>query len=76
VVSIRPFIGQQSTFEPPVLEAMSRAFDEVCVLMQIAPDQFDQRERLAGQIIDLARSGVANADVLREMSIAGTPRFG
>jgi hypothetical protein len=74
MVSIRPFIGEQSTFEPHDLESMSKAFDEVCVRMQIAPDEIDRRERVAGSIIDLVRSGVKSADVLREMLIAGTPR--
>ena len=71
VISIRPFIGQQSTFEPHALETMSKVFDDVCVLMQITPNQLDQSERLAVQIIDLSQSGIAKADVLREMLIAG-----
>ena len=79
VISIRPFIGQQSTFEPQALgnalETMSKVFDDVCVLMQITPNQLDQSERLAVQIIDLSQSGIAKADVLREMLIAGRLRF-
>jgi hypothetical protein len=76
MVLIRPFIGKQSTFEPHDLESMSKAFDEVCVRMQIAPDELDRRERVAGQIVDLARSGVKSADILREMLIAGTAQPG
>jgi|KBSSwiStaDraftv2_1062776.scaffolds.fasta_scaffold7942759_1 hypothetical protein len=75
-MSIRPFISKQSTFGPDALDAMSKAFDEVCVRLQIAPDESDRRERLAEQIIDLARSGVAHADVLREILITSTPRSG
>ena len=73
-MSIRPFIGRQSTFEPHELDAMSKAFDDVCVRLQIAPDESDRRERLAGQIIDLALSGVTDPKVLLEMLSA--PRSG
>jgi len=74
MVSIRPSMGGQSAFQPNELDAMSKAFDDVCERMKLTPDQTDQREILAEQIIDLARSGVTNPEVLLEMLSA--PRSG
>ena len=41
MISLRPFIGAQSAFQPNELDAMSKAFDDVCVRLQIAPDESD-----------------------------------
>jgi len=53
-----------ATFEPAVLDEMSRAFMEACTELHVfAGDNFG-RELVATRIIDLARSGVVDAKTL------------
>jgi hypothetical protein len=56
----------QTVFEPDALQAMSRAFDDICTVLQIPMDRERERRVIATRIIDLARTGVIDATALRD----------
>ena len=58
-------------FEPEVTSAMSAAFDQACLALQLSERAVREREVVAVRIIELARRGESDADrlcarVLRE----------
>lgn len=58
---MRQLIAEYSdpaVFEPPVVEAMGHAFDDVCRELGIGPSHAAAREVVARRIIQLACSGV------------------
>jgi hypothetical protein len=64
--ALHSHLSHPATFEPAVLEEMSKAFVETCTELQIfAGDNFGQK-LVATRIIDLARSGVVDAETLRD----------
>jgi hypothetical protein len=54
---------EKNTFDPDTIHTMGRALHQICASLQIAtpPD----REIIATRIIDLARSGVRDAETFR-----------
>lgn len=48
---------------------MSRALEEACTLLHVFAGDARGRETIAMRIIDLARSGVIDADALRDRVI-------
>jgi hypothetical protein len=63
---IRPFLAEPSPFLPEHVAAMSEAFDGICFELRLTPEQTRERELIAERIIDLGRTGVLDATVLRE----------
>ena len=55
----------QSAFDPEVIHAMSRAFEEVCAALRVDSDD-SGRTAIAVRIIELARRGEVDADRLRD----------
>ena len=53
---IRPYL-EGGTFEPEDIQVMSRAFEEVCSVLRIAPTAAREREAVAVRIVELARRG-------------------
>jgi hypothetical protein len=66
--AITPFL-KDAAFEPPDIQAMSKALDEVCRALDINGDA-TAREVIAVRIIELARRGERNAVKLRERLLA------
>jgi len=63
---IRGYVEDHAAFDPEAIRIMSRVFEEVCSTLQIADTENRERAIIAARIIDLARSGVIDAEVLRE----------
>lgn len=59
-------IPETTSFEPDAIAAMSCAFEESCSKLEVSSADARGREIIAMRIIDLARSGVADAGVLRD----------
>ena len=64
--TIIPFLKDQAVFEPEVTRAMSAAFDEVCRALDLGDGDSRGRETVAIRVIELARRGVRDPDLLRE----------
>jgi hypothetical protein len=65
VNAIHPYLKEQVVFEPDAAHALAVAFEQVCATMNIPATADREREVVAVRIIDLARSGVLDAEVLR-----------
>jgi hypothetical protein len=70
---IRPFLAEPSAFQPEAIEAVSIAFDEVCLALELAPEQTREREAIAERIIDLGRIGMLDANTLRDRVLKEIP---
>jgi hypothetical protein len=68
MVAIRPS-GSSGVFEPEDIEAMSRAYKEVCNALNIDSDT-RARETIAVRVIELARRGQRCPTVLRDRVLA------
>ena len=66
VATILPFLRDPSVFEPEAVQAMSKAFDDACRALKLAPGAAQERETLAIRIIELARQGERNPKRLCE----------
>jgi hypothetical protein len=73
MATIIPFL-QYDAFDPDALQAMSTALDEVCRTLQVNGDQC-AREIMAARIIELARRGERDPELLRDRVLweAGAP---
>ena len=56
----------QTVFEPEALHEMSRAFQDACNALHIFAGDEHGRQIIATRIIDLAGSGVIDAQALRD----------
>jgi hypothetical protein len=63
---IRKHLDDIRAFEPEAIEAMSRAFEEACIALQIFAGDAQGRESVATRILDLARNGVIDPRALRD----------
>jgi len=68
---IRKHLKDHSAFEPDAIEAMSAALERTCSALHVNGHIRD-REVIAARIIDLARNGVIDAEVLSDRVIAET----
>ena len=62
----RRYFEEVAAFEPDAIVAMSKAFEEACTALQVFHGDQRGREIVATRIIDLARSGIADAVLLRD----------
>jgi hypothetical protein len=67
---IRKHLTDETAFGPVAVEAMSKAFDEVCIALQVYAGDEKGREIIATRIIDLARGGLIDPTALRDRVIA------
>ena len=67
---IRKHLTDNTAFGPPAIEAMSKAFEETCVALQVFAGDERGREIIATRIIDLARNGLIDPTALRDRVIA------
>jgi len=63
---IREHLRETHSFEPDAIAAMSRAFEEACMALQVFAGDERGRETIARRIVDLARAGVNDAVTLRD----------
>ena len=66
MASILPFIRDASSFDHEALSAMGAAFDRAC---RVINDSGSDREHLASCIVQHARAGVRDADLLCEAAL-------
>jgi hypothetical protein len=69
-VPIRKHLTDKTAFGPVAIEAMSKAFEEACIALQVYAGDEKGREIIATRIIDLARGGLIDATALRDRVIA------
>jgi hypothetical protein len=67
---IRKHLTDKTAFGPAAIEAMSKAFEEICIALQIQAGDEKGREIIATRIIDLARNGLIDPTALRDRVIA------
>jgi hypothetical protein len=63
---IRKHLTDKAAFGPAAIEAMSKAFEETCIALQVSAGDEKGREIIATRIIDLARSGLIDPAALRD----------
>jgi hypothetical protein len=63
-MTIIPFLTD-NVFGPRDIQAMSRALEDVCAILSLADDDKSEKERLAKEIVTLAKGGERNAALLR-----------
>ena len=66
---IRQYLDESSVFGPDAIQAMSEALERACAALQANGRPVD-RETIAERIINLARSGVIDAEALSERVVA------
>jgi hypothetical protein len=64
--SIDAFLTEGAVFEPDAARALATAFDQVCAALNLPANADHDRETIAVRIIDLARTGVHDPQVLRD----------
>jgi hypothetical protein len=67
---IRKHLTDKTAFGPAAIEAMSQAFEEACIALQVFAGDEKGREIIATRIIDLARNGLIDPTALRDRVIA------
>ena len=67
---IRKHLTDKTAFGPAAIEAMSSAFEEACIALQVYAGDEKGREIIAARIIDLARRGLVDPTELRDRVIA------
>ena len=68
-MAVMPLNVDLTAFEPETTHAMSVAFDQVCEALSVGSEA-PQREAIALRIIALARRGIRNPDVMRDMMLS------
>ena len=71
---IRKDLTDKAAFGPAAIEAMSKAFEEACIALQVFAGDEKGREIIATRIIDLARNGLIDPTALRDRVIAEAHR--
>jgi len=64
-MTIVPFL-RDGVFEPPDIQAMSAALDDLCKILNVADQARNERELLARNIIAFAHQGPRDAALLRD----------
>ena len=69
-MGIHVHLDGNANFEPEAVHQMGRAFDKACIALNVfAGDEYGRRV-IATRIIDLARSGMTDADALANRVLA------
>lgn len=66
MTAILSHIETQNAFEPEAIRVMSEAFHDACNALQIFAGDEHGRQVIATRIIDLASTGVIDANALRD----------
>jgi len=60
------YLNDEAAFDADATNAMGRAFEEACSALQIPFLDISGRSAIATRIIDLARTGVIDAEAIRD----------
>jgi len=71
---IRKHLTDKRAFGPAAIEAMSKAFEEACIALQVYAGDEKGREIIATRIIDLARNCLIAQNAIRDRVIAEAHR--
>ena len=63
---VHRFLIADAVFKPEAVQAMSRAFDDVCASLQFPDSAQKARELIAKRIIELGRQGETQYERLRD----------
>ena len=66
---IRKHLTDKTAFGPAAIKAMSKAYEEACIALQVYAGDEKGREIIATRIIDLARNGMIDPAALRDRII-------
>ena len=69
MVAILSYLEETTVFEPEALRVMSQAFDDACNALHIFAGDEHGRQVIAARVIGLARTGILDADALRDRLI-------
>jgi hypothetical protein len=61
--------GQSDVYSPELVAAMSKAFDDACSLLNVRGFDTASRSKIARRIIELAQSGITDAETLRQKTV-------
>jgi hypothetical protein len=64
------FLSESAVFEPEAIASMSKALDEACIALHISSGDVHGRMTVATRIIDIASTGVIDANALRDRVVA------
>ena len=66
MATILPFLRDQTVFDPEATNAMSSAFEQVCLALSLPDGDARGRETVAARIVELARRGERDPARLRD----------
>jgi hypothetical protein len=67
---IRSYLEANAAFEPEAVQAMSQAFDQACIALDVtAPNTLIERSVVATRITGLARIGMIDTARLRDQAV-------
>jgi hypothetical protein len=64
-MSIRPFLNGHR-FDQETVRILGVAFEQVCIALQIGASDDDVKQAIANKVIELAKAGECNPDLLCE----------
>ena len=62
---ITPYLNGER-FEPETKRVLGVAFEQVCIALRIGASDDDVKQAIANKVIELAKAGERNPDILRE----------
>jgi hypothetical protein len=64
-MSIAPYLNGER-FEPEIKRVLGVAFEQVCIALRIGASDDDVKQAIANKVIELAKAGERNPDILCE----------
>ena len=65
---IRPFLNSEQ-FDQETLRVLGVAFEQVCIAVQTGDCEDDVKQAIANKVIELAKTGERNPDLLCERAL-------
>jgi hypothetical protein len=73
--SIERFFPVTGAFEPDVTRTLGLAFDKACALLGRTPQPTAAREAIARNIVEAAKQGERDPDLLRDAGLAAMQEY-
>jgi len=67
-MSITPYLNGER-FEPEAKRVLGVAFEQVCIALRIGASDDDVKQAIANKVIELAKAGERNPDILCERAL-------
>jgi hypothetical protein len=67
-MSITPYLNGER-FEPETERVLGVAFEQVCIALRIGNSDDDVKQAIANKVIELAKAGERNPDILCERAL-------